>query len=483
MNLLKDAMDGNKPVYLIGIKGTGMCALAELLQGAGMRVSGSDTADTFYTDAILRELKIPFHEGFAVEQVPARALVIHSAAWTDANNVEAAEAVRRGQELLSYTEALGAYSALFDAAGIAGVHGKTTTTALAGALTAALKLPAQVLAGSAISSFGGRCTLQQGSRFFIAETCEYRRHFLAFKPRRIVLTSVESDHQDYYPDYASIRDAFCEYVSLLPPEGLLIYCADESGACEVAASALARGIQTAPYGFSAQGPWRLEYVECADERLRFKVAAFDQEFALRIPGTHNALNAAGALALIYSLYATWHGELSVSLQDSFAEKAVQAFEDFRGSKRRAEVLGEAQGVLFIDDYGHHPTAIMATLKGIKAFYPTRRLVVSFMPHTYSRTAALLDEFAHAFSCADSVILHKIYPSAREKEIQGVDGRALYERTRRCHPQVIYVDDPANLAAVDSIIKQGEGGGIFLTLGAGDNWKLGRALYEQYRRDI
>jgi len=227
----------NKEIYCVGIKGTGVAALAELLHQGGNRVSGSDCADVFYTDAILRELGIPYWESFAPEHIGRPDLVIHSAAYTAENNAELAAARAQGIKTMKYPEALGAYSALFDSTGVAGVHGKTTTTALTGALLRGAGLPAQVLAGSAVSAFGACSTLNRGNKYFVAETCEYRRHFLHFHPRRVILTAIESDHQDYYPDYASIFQAFLEYLRLLPPGGELIYCADDPGAAAAAAAA------------------------------------------------------------------------------------------------------------------------------------------------------------------------------------------------------------------------------------------------------
>ncbi|MDR2535456.1 MAG: Mur ligase domain-containing protein, partial [Treponema sp.] len=257
-------------IYFIGIKGTGMCALAELLHNAGVQVSGSDVADVFYTDHILKEMHIPYFESFASEHISANIdLVIHSAAYSVETNPEMAEAKQRNIPILKYTDALGAYSAEFDSSGIAGVHGKTTTTAIAGTLIRGAKLPAQILAGSGVSVFRGHSTLTLGNKYFVAETCEYRRHFLAFHPRRIVLTSVESDHQDYYPTYESIREAFLEYCRKLPPEGELIYCADNPGAVEVAETLKQehRNIQFLPYGFKAQGTFKIQSYQVLQERV------------------------------------------------------------------------------------------------------------------------------------------------------------------------------------------------------------------------
>jgi UDP-N-acetylmuramate--alanine ligase len=466
-----------KKVYCIGIKGTGVCALAELLHNSGLRVSGSDTAEVFYTDAILRELGIPYYESFEPDHIPADTdLVIHSAAYTFEANPEMAEARRRGLPVLRYGDALGAYSAAFDSSGIAGVHGKTTATAMTGSLVRGAGLPVRVLAGSAVGSFGGRSTLSLGDAYFVAETCEYRRHFLSFHPRRIVLTSVESDHQDFFPTYESIRDAFLDYVRLLPPGGELIYCADDPGAAETAR--ILKGERQdpsfVPYGFGAPGPFGIGDFRIAGERIVMKLRGFPRELRLRIPGRHSALNAAAALALTSSLvereYGGWNEERR--------EGARRALEEFTGSRRRSELLGEAGGILFMDDYGHHPTAIETTLAGLKEFYPGRRLVVSFMSHTYTRTASLLDRFAGAFGKADVLILHRIYASAREQYQGGVTGRTLFEKTGERRDNTYYVEEP--LEAFDMLKGMLRGGDLFLTLGAGDNWKLGRALLEYYQ---
>jgi UDP-N-acetylmuramate--alanine ligase len=462
-------------VYFIGIKGTGMSALAELFHKSGHDISGSDTGDVFYTDAILRELGIPYYESFSPDHVPPdAALVVYSAAYSRENNSEIAEAEKRGLPVLKYTDALGAYSALFDSSGIAGVHGKTTTAAIAGTLMRAAGLPAQILAGSAVKGFGGRSTLSLGNKYFVAETCEYRRHFLAFHPKRIVLTSVESDHQDYYPNYESILSAFVEYAKLLPPGGELIYCADDPGAAEVAQSANKGRVKLIPYGLNAGGDFKIVSLQTEEERTLMRLAGFPGELRLRVPGRHVALDAAAALALTDSLVKAEFGGWTNEKQES----ARLALEEFRGSRRRQELLGEAAGTLFMDDYGHHPTAIKTTLAGLREFYPRRRIVLSFMSHTYTRTAALLDEFAESLGGADLVALHKIYGSARESYRGGVSGKTLFEKTTALRDGVYYVEEPMEAFGLfTTMLRPGD---LFLTMGAGDNWKLGAALYRHYR---
>ncbi|MCL1815502.1 MAG: UDP-N-acetylmuramate--L-alanine ligase [Treponema sp.] len=490
-------------VYFIGIKGTGTSALAELFFHSGLSVSGSDGAEVFYTDAILTELGIPYYESFDASHVPPdAAMVIHSAAYNAETNPEMAEALKREIPLLKYTDALGAYSALFDSSGIAGVHGKTTTTALTGVLFRAAGLPARVLAGSA--AFGGRSTISLGDKYFAAETCEYRRHFLSFHPKRIVLTSVESDHQDYYPAYNDIRDAFVEYALTLPFGGEIVYCADDPGACEVTELVMRKrdDLLFVPYGFGAQGEYKIISCEVHDERTRFRLEGFPgTEFTLRIPGRHCVLDAAAALSLTSLLLQKELSPQKCSPQESPAhlavsqgnppyppgwtaklvENAVRALDDFAGSRRRSEILGEKAGVLFMDDYGHHPTAIRLTLQGLKDFFPRRRLIVSFMSHTYTRTAALLDDFASSLLPADMVFLHKIYASAREVYLGGINGLSLFEKTktvfekeRNAGNSVIYTDEPFDaMEPLKNILKKND---LFITMGAGDNWRLGQKLF-------
>lgn len=484
--------------HFVGAKGTGMAALAEIFAARGALLTGSDVADVFYTDAILAAIGVVPFAGFEAGHVaPETEIVIFSPAYNPDSNPELLEAKRRGLPTFSYPEALGELSRHGDSSGVAGVHGKTTTTAMAGTLLEALECPATILAGSAVGSFGGRCTYIGGDRYFVAETCEYRRHFLNFSPRRILLTSVESDHQDFYPTYESIRDAFREYCDSLPPGGKLIYCADDRGASEVAEWLRVRrpDVLAESYGFAAKGPWKLSAEDNEEGVSLFRLAGSPLELSLHVPGKHLVLDAAGAIALAYSIMYDYSDK--TPLNAGQWARVRDALASFRGSKRRSEIVGEADGVLVMDDYAHHPTAIRATIEGIKAFWPSRRLVVDFMSHTYSRTHALLDEFAASLDRADSVILHKIYPSAREKPIEGVSGRLLFEKMKERRADLadladladpgktgktaeglgfaLYSEEPED--AAETLVRLLRPGDIFITMGAGDNWKLGRKIFE------
>lgn len=477
-------------VHLVGAKGTGMAALAEIFAARGARLSGSDVAEVFYTDAILAGIGLVPEIGFDPSHLPSgTGLVLHSAAYSRDSNPELVEAARRGLPIMSYPEALGALSRDMDSSGIAGVHGKTTSTAMAGTIVDALAMPATVLAGSAVSNFSGRCTIIRGDRHFIAETCEYRKHFLNFSPSRILLTSVESDHQDFFPTREDIMRAFVEYGCSLPAGGLLIFCADDAGAVEASAriSAARPDIRTVGYGFEAEGPWRIDGFETGEGVSRFRIEGAPGVFSLRVPGRHLVLDAVGALALVAQI-----AEGDRRLSEAEWDSSRAALADFRGSRRRSEIVGEAAGVLVMDDYAHHPTALAATIRGIREFHPGRRLVVDFMSHTYSRTAALLNEFAASLDDADCVILHKIYASAREAPVPGLSGSTLFDlvRARKPGAPVLYTEEPAAAAELLAGTAQLAGtaklagflrpGDLFLTMGAGDNWTLGREVLRRLR---
>jgi UDP-N-acetylmuramate--alanine ligase len=380
---------------------------------------------------------------------------------------------------------------------------------MTGTVLAALGLSAATLAGSAIASFGGRSTCFSGGgttasgthgndttgsgtgapRFFVAETCEYRRHFLDFHPKAIVLTSVESDHQDFFPTYADIRSAFVDYCASLPQGGTLIYCADHPGAVEtVALVTKQRGdLRLLPYGETAAGVLRVTFGAAKDGEQHFSLGPTPPTlphggFVLQVPGKHNVLNAAAAVGVALELLRQ-EGRDPPTAGDW--EAIATGLRAFTGAKRRCEVVGEVGATLILDDYAHHPTAIAATLAGLRAFYPRRRIILDFMSHTYSRTAALLADFGAAFAAADEVILHRIYPSARETPAEAAPGgipldEALYREAAAHHPAVHYIahhESPEALALAQRLTA-GPGDTLFVTMGAGDNWKLGQRLLKE-----
>ena len=474
---LPDALDGTS-VFMVGIKGTGMAALCELLIRRGAGVRGSDSSEVFYTDAILSRIGAQVIEDFSANLLPRDTdLVIHSAAYDPETHPQLLAARERGINTLVYTEALGALSRGRPALAVAGVHGKTTTTALIGALVRTLGLAGEVLVGSAVSVFDGLSTYFGGTEFLVAETCEYRRNFLSFDPDVLVVTGIEADHLDYFKDEADVFSAFTEFARKLPEGGALVYCQDDAGARRLASwlGEARPEVRAIPYGRSASGPYAITALTVGAGQTQFRLNGVGGELALRVPGEHNVLNAAAALAALSALTTPAGKGAPVMPPKVPAERLASALWSFTGTRRRSEIIGERAGVLYIDDYAHHPTAIASTLEGMRAFYPGRRIVVSFMSHTYSRTAGLLGDFAAAFGDADVVVTHKIYASARERFDGRISGKDLADAIARNHRDVRYV--PEVMDAIEPLKAELRSGDVFISMGAGNNWVLSHRLYE------
>ncbi|MCI5607731.1 MAG: UDP-N-acetylmuramate--L-alanine ligase [Treponema sp.] len=499
MNTEKSLPENFKGVHIhfVGIKGTGMAAFVEILFHNGAIITGSDVSERFYTDEIIEKLglkALPFSSENITDDIQ---YVIYSSAYKLDKNPDLIEAVKKNIPCLLYTEALGSYSSKAYSCGICGVHGKTSTTGLTGTILKEIDLPAQTLAGSIINSFGNTCTFtspliktdKTDSNIFVAETCEYQRHFMSFCPKKIILTSVEPDHQDYYPTYEDIRSAFVDYICKLPENGELIYCADDKGAVETALIAKEKrnDINLIPYGVNADGEYKLNFTKVENELNQFTINNYN--FAIGMPGKHEVLDACAAVALVCQLLKSFDKNPS-----DYYEKIAIGLMNFTGGKRRSEIIARklssgGNDVVILDDYGHHPTAIKTTLEGYREFYKGRKIIVDFMSHTYSRTEALLKEFASAFDSADEIILHKIYSSARENPADfKITGKTLYEETVK-HVKEIgkseknvhyfeevldakkYVEDLLN----EPLSSQYPDGYLFVTMGAGDNWKLGKEV--------
>jgi UDP-N-acetylmuramate--alanine ligase len=470
-----------------------MAALAELYYRSGVGVTGSDTTETFYTDQVLKEVGIPYSEGFAPENIPEGCdLLVYSAAYDPDTHPEILAAREREIPIMVYTEALGRFSRGRVSVGISGVHGKTTTTAIAGTLVDSLGLEASVLAGSAVSDFGGTSVLFRGEQFFVAETCEYRRHFLDFDPSLVVMTNVEADHLDYFKDGEDVGLAFLEYLRKLPEGGTVIYCAEDPGAFSVAELIAVEREDLHLIGYRREGALRPlpggrhgEEVRIIAERtepgrIHFGVDDIDAAFALTIPGTHNVLNATAAIIAVSVAAALRFGGTWRGFAQSRREAIAEALLSFSGSRRRSELIGEARGIRVMDDYGHHPTEIITTLRGLREFYEPDRLIVDFMSHTYTRTSRLLHSFAAAFGEADIVLINEIYASAREQFDGSISGEDLANAIRHNHPEVVY--RATHREAADYLVEILREGDLLLTLGAGDNWQIGREVLRRLREE-
>ena len=461
-------------VHMTGVKGTGMAALAEILVGEGARVTGSDVEERFFTDTLLEKIGIVPAIGFSPDHVPQDTeFLVYSAAY-DAGNPERRAAIDRGIPQYSYTEMLGALSRNRPSLAVSGVHGKTTTAALVGTIARAAEIPATVVVGSAVPSFGGSATLRQGTDFLVAETCEYRRHFLDFWPSVVLITSVEADHLDYYRDAEDVQHAFEEFCQRLPSGGTVVYCADDHGAVQTVDSVRASrsDLQFLPYGFTVTGDGAVSEprIDSGTQHFSLTLDAKQSKWTIPVPGRHVVADAAGAVRALTALIGVPDAGDLIRWQRGVAS--------FAGTRRRSEILGEEHGILVVDDYAHHPRAITTTLEGYRAFWPDRRLVVDFMSHTYSRTAALLEDFALAFSAAAVVFLNDIYASARETNREDVCGEDLAEAVSKHHGDVRYVPDFDQ--ARRDILSELRWGDIFVTMGAGDNFRIARRVLDDLK---
>lgn len=455
-----------------------MVALAEVLKARGAKVSGSDTDEKFYTDRILDELKIPFEEHFSKDNIADDVkLMIHSAAYSRTENPELIEADSRQIPILSYPEMLGELSQGVDASGITGTHGKSTTTAMVGTILKILDLPVTVVNGTEVFTFNNRSSLMQGEKYFVAEACEYRRHFLHFHPQRIAITSIEREHLDYFKSEEDIYCAFEAFGGRISHGGDIVFNADDAGTLAVVSRLRKKrsDLNFVSYGANAHSDYRIVDIREEVGQTLFQLSGFDDYLKLNVPGKHSVGNASAAIALSCLIYKKEYDSITADER----MKIGNALTQFRGSRRRSEVVGKTAGVIICDDYGHHPTEIMKTIAGFRRFYPMRRLLVDFMPHLYSRTEAFLREFGTCFSQADVVLLHEIYGSARETDSERVTGRDLFHEVSRNHTHVYYFEEVFD--ALPFLVENLREGDLFLTIGAGDNWKLGHTVFERLQQ--
>lgn len=480
-----------RKIYLIGIKGVGMTAIAQVFKLRGAEVTGSDTHEKFFTDEVLEKSGIKFYEGFNAENFAAENpdLVIYSTAYTE-ENVELAAARKSGIAILSYPEALG--QILKEGFGIAvcGTHGKTTTTAMLGFVLQELDADPTVLVGSAVPQLGGNARAGRGE-YVVIEADEYQNKFLYFDPRAIVLTSAEYDHPDFFKTPEDYMDAFRKFVAKIPADGFLVACADDKNVLEISKSVKCKIIS---YGLTA-GDWQAKNILAQDGGMGLEVLEKGEShgiFKIKLLGNHNVANALAVIAVCSGLgYDT--------------EKVREALEKFSGAVRRFEIKGEAGGVLVIDDYGHHPTEIRVTLEAARQKYPDRRIWCVFHPHTFTRTKALLNDFSKSFGVADKTIVIDIYGSAREVA-GGVSSEDLVELINGVTPCVAFARSEATPSrrgaslthsaikkegkdalyiptipeAADFLAKEVKSGDVVITMGAGDVWRVGELLLKKLK---
>ena len=446
-----------RPVHFIGIAGAGMSALAELFARRGVTVTGCDNAPGAVA-ADLAALGIQVMTGHDPAHVAgARAVVFTSAMPRD--HAELVAAREAGIPVVRRAEALGAAVSGGDVVGIAGTHGKTTTTVMTTEALRGAGVEVTGIAGGRVASWGGN--LSFGSdRIFVVEADEYDRSFLALHPDIAVVTNVEADHLDIYRDIDDIRSTFAAYVS---GARFVVVCADDSGAATLPMPNTAEVIQ---YGIDSPDA-RLVATKLVREGTgsRFTVVYDGEtlgEVALAVPGLHNVRNALAAIGVGIAL-------------DRKVPELAPGLASFTGVERRFQRIGEARGVSIVDDYAHHPTEIVATLDAARSAFPGRRVVVAFQPHLYSRTRDFAAEFGRALAGADAVYLTELYP-AREQPIAGVDAGLVADALQRAGGTLAWRGQRTD--AADALASGVRDGDVVLTVGAGDITRTGPELLER-----
>jgi UDP-N-acetylmuramate--alanine ligase len=457
-------MRGIRQIHFVGIGGIGMCGLAELLHNQGYAVSGSDLREGPTVER-LRSLGLAIAIGHDASHVGDADVVVYSSA-VRAGNPELVEAEQRKIPVIPRAEMLAEVMRLKHGIAVGGSHGKTTTTSLiAHVLDAAGLDPTAVIGGRVLAGESAPTGARLGAgELLVAEADESDGSFLRLAPVIAVVTNVDPEHLDHYGSYEAVQDAFAAFANRVPFWGLAVLCLDHPGV-QAIVPRMTRRFTT--YGFTSQADLRATEVEVDGTEMRFRVRRRGETLGpvrLRLPGRHNVLNALAALAV------------ALELDVAFAT-AARALEGFLGIERRFEAKGEVGGVRVVDDYGHHPAEIRATLGAARELHPGR-VVVAFQPHRFTRTRDLWDDFVTAFNHADVLLLTEIY-AAGEDKIPGCEASELAERIRaHGHRDVRFVSDLE--AVLDHLVDEARAGDLVITLGAGSISGLGARLVRRLR---
>ncbi len=446
-----------RKIHFVGIGGTGMCGLAEILLNLGYEVRGSDLLVATEAVARLKELGAIVHEGHVGEQVIGADLLVISSAIRE-ENPELREALRQGIPVLKRGQMLAEIMRLKYGVAVAGSHGKTTTTSLVGHVLAHAGLDPTLVVGGRLRSIQSNARMGAGD-ILVAEADESDGSFLELLPTVGVVTNIDREHLDHYHNLEAIQAAFLRFASSVPFYGVAVLCGDDPN-IRALLPEINRPIVL--YGMGDENTIRADSVHLECRLARFNLYVEGQDlgpFQIPLPGRHNLQNALACIAV--SLFLDVH-----------PEQIRTALASFEGVGRRFEIRAEQGEITQIDDYAHHPTEIAAVLRAAREVYTTRRLIVLFQPHRYSRTAALHAEFGEAFRDADLVVLSDIYP-AGELPIQGVTGEVLQtEITRGSGIEVVY--GATEERSVEIAASRLQPGDVLLTLGAGSVWKWGDA---------
>jgi UDP-N-acetylmuramate--alanine ligase len=446
-------------IHFVGIGGIGMSGIAELLLNLGYTVSGSDLKASDITER-LKQLGGSVCLGHSEDQVQGADVVVISSA-VSAANPEVMAAEQHSIPVIPRAEMLAELMRLKYSIAIAGAHGKTSTTSIVSAVLAEGRLDPTVVIGGKLKSIGSNAVLGKGD-FIVAEADESDGSFLKMAPAIAVVTNIDREHLDFYPDLEAIKAAFLNFIERIPFYGLAVLCLDNEH-IQALIPEIKKRFTT--YGLSSQADVQAKRVVFEGLKSHFDVFHHGNSLGritLNLPGIHNIYNAMAGIAV----------GLELAIPFSVIKSALEKVE---GVQRRIEIKGKARGITVIDDYGHHPTEIKVTLQAIKEAWPDHRKVVVFQPHRYTRTRALFNEFTRAFYQSDVLLVLPIY-AAGEAAIEGVDGHDLCEEIMaHGHKEVICTGGiEETVVRLKEILTRGD---LLLTLGAGDVWKVGMKVLE------
>lgn len=439
-----------KNIHFVGIGGIGMSGIAEILINQGFNVSGSDMSESDNTDYLKRKGAEIFI-GHSAENIKNAEVVVFSSAVNPEKNDETIAARERNIPLIKRSQMLAEVSKLKYSIAVAGTHGKTTTTSMAGLMMIEAGYDPTVIVGGRLKDFGGTNARLGDGEWTVIEADEYDRSFLSLDPAVAVINNIELDHVDIYSDYDDVLNTFTEFANKVPFYGFMALGIDDKGVKDIL-SRINKKIVT--FGLSRICDYRAENISFSEAGSEFDVIEFDKiigKAVLNIPGEHNIKNALAAIAV--------GRQLSIP-----ADIIFKSLQNFKGVLRRFDRKGVAAGISVIDDYAHHPSEVKATLNALRKSSDSR-IVCAFQPHTYTRTQALYREFAGSFENADVLLVTDVYP-AREAPIEGVSGKLIANEAKILgHKNVRYFNNLNELkSSLKEILQPGD---TFITLGAGN----------------
>ena len=452
-------------VHMVGIGGIGMSSIAEVLLRRGYHVTGSDLKKSEVTDR-LESLGAVIYEGHDSANIDGADVVVYSSAVNTQQNPETLEADKIRIPIIPRSIMLGELMRMKFGIGIAGTHGKTTTTSMAGLVVSEGGFDPTIIVGGKVASFGSNAVAGEGD-IIVIEADEYDRTFLRLTPSLAVITNIEADHLDIYKDLDDIKDAFVEYANSVPFFGAAIICLDDENV-QTIIGRIDRRIRT--YGTTRQAEIRADNIQSRGLQTDFDIYENGQKLGmvtLNVPGMHNILNALAAVSIGLEL-------------DMPVESIIAGLKKFTGVQRRFQKIGEVNNIVLLDDYAHHPTEVKATLAAASQGWPDKRIVAVFQPHLYTRTRDCKEEFARSFFDADVLVLTDIF-GAREEPIPGIDGLTLAEGAIRYgHRDVHFVQDLEELPAfLEELVLPGD---VVITMGAGNIWRFGRRFWELVQKN-